>query len=450
MQTHIHEFKAQLSASESRAVYEVRLHHFWNNIDMDTEYRGSGNHRIKVISTGTWNVEPGPDFLNARLVIDGVSLSGDVEIHHRSSDWFAHKHHLDRRYANVILHVVEADDLSGDKAESLPVALKFSDLKIRNMIDEKFHKGKCGMFFSALSDDSISGFLNAAGFFRFQLKSEDILEESLHRGADRACLRMMFRALGYKRNQQAFLELFERFMDYPEDIISQQPEVILWGESGLLPDPMTAGLEPEMNDFVRSIWARWGGVRKSGGVPVNWVRSGIRPYNSPERRIAALALLLKKTGVRPLSFFATRRDRLRNPDELKNLMLNTFTGNDPLWDNYINFTTQASKSAAVLGRGQALELALNVALPSLYVFGRMDKDDLYGDLMELSRSAWMTLPATQDNRIVKIACERWFPNRNKAEILSNTACRQGVLHLFHEYCDKCQGACDACILYNSL
>ncbi|MDQ2718035.1 MAG: DUF2851 family protein, partial [Chloroflexota bacterium] len=36
----------------------------------------------------------------------GEQRAGDVEFHVRSSDWFAHQHHLDARYNNVILHIV--------------------------------------------------------------------------------------------------------------------------------------------------------------------------------------------------------------------------------------------------------------------------------------------------------------------------------------------------------
>jgi hypothetical protein len=40
-------------------------------------------------------------------------VTGDVEFHIRCSDWYAHQHHTDPRYNNVILHVVLIFDIAG-------------------------------------------------------------------------------------------------------------------------------------------------------------------------------------------------------------------------------------------------------------------------------------------------------------------------------------------------
>ena len=36
---------------------------------------------------------------------------GDVEIHLKSSEWYAHRHHEDEYYDAVILHVVYEEDV---------------------------------------------------------------------------------------------------------------------------------------------------------------------------------------------------------------------------------------------------------------------------------------------------------------------------------------------------
>ncbi len=62
--------------------------------------------RIFVLDTGERNDGPGPDILNARLMLDDREMSGSVEMHWNSKDWYDHKHHLDSIYDGVILHVV--------------------------------------------------------------------------------------------------------------------------------------------------------------------------------------------------------------------------------------------------------------------------------------------------------------------------------------------------------
>jgi len=84
------------------------------------------NHSIRIHSTGTWNLhQPGPDFLNAILEINGIIWHGSVEIHLNSSDWYKHRHHLDTNYTNVILHVVVNNDepafINGQKIPTLIV-----------------------------------------------------------------------------------------------------------------------------------------------------------------------------------------------------------------------------------------------------------------------------------------------------------------------------------------
>ena len=62
---------------------------------------------VQVESPGRWNLGPGPDFLDAavRLGTEARRVEGDVEVHLRPSDWTAHGHARDPRYARVRLHV---------------------------------------------------------------------------------------------------------------------------------------------------------------------------------------------------------------------------------------------------------------------------------------------------------------------------------------------------------
>jgi hypothetical protein len=61
---------------------------------------------LVIRAAGTWNLLGGPDFHEARLVLDGTPVTGDVEVHFHSADWHAHGHAEDRAYDNVALHVL--------------------------------------------------------------------------------------------------------------------------------------------------------------------------------------------------------------------------------------------------------------------------------------------------------------------------------------------------------
>ena len=61
---------------------------------------------VAVINPGLLNTNQGPDFLFAKIQIDGIIWNGHVEIHIKSSDWLAHQHDNDPNYQNIILHIV--------------------------------------------------------------------------------------------------------------------------------------------------------------------------------------------------------------------------------------------------------------------------------------------------------------------------------------------------------
>src|SRR4030042_3571971 len=70
----------------------------------------SGGERVQVLYPGRENNDSGPDFCNALIVIGGMTLKGDVELHVSSREWQNHGHHKDHSYNGVILHVVMWDD----------------------------------------------------------------------------------------------------------------------------------------------------------------------------------------------------------------------------------------------------------------------------------------------------------------------------------------------------
>ena len=65
---------------------------------------------VEVIDPGLHNSNAGPDFFNAKVRINGTLWVGNVELHTKASEWFAHHHDRDTAYNNVVLHVVEEED----------------------------------------------------------------------------------------------------------------------------------------------------------------------------------------------------------------------------------------------------------------------------------------------------------------------------------------------------
>ena len=56
------------------------------------ELTTTDGYAVEVIDPGQYNRHAGPDFFNAKVRINGTLWVGNVEIHEKSTDWYAHGH----------------------------------------------------------------------------------------------------------------------------------------------------------------------------------------------------------------------------------------------------------------------------------------------------------------------------------------------------------------------
>lgn len=89
------------------AFSEKLLQRIWARRGFDARVaRTLDGRRVEILQAGRWNGLGGPDFMQSRLRLGGVPVTGDVEVHLREQDWAAHGHSADPAYRNVVLHVV--------------------------------------------------------------------------------------------------------------------------------------------------------------------------------------------------------------------------------------------------------------------------------------------------------------------------------------------------------
>lgn len=92
---------------------ELHLHQLWKSKRLPFHLLTTTNcQSIAILNVGEYNTASGPDFFNGQIEVNGIRLAGNIEMHLKSSDWYAHGHQNDRAYDNVILHVVYEHDKS--------------------------------------------------------------------------------------------------------------------------------------------------------------------------------------------------------------------------------------------------------------------------------------------------------------------------------------------------
>jgi len=98
--------KMQETVNKNRINDEQNVYYSWEN-QIGNQFIENGN-RVEIIHTGKRNYVSGPDYKNAKIMINNSLIIGDVEIHVSCNDWYNHKHHIDPQYSCVILHVISS------------------------------------------------------------------------------------------------------------------------------------------------------------------------------------------------------------------------------------------------------------------------------------------------------------------------------------------------------
>lgn len=269
---------------------EYYLHYLWTNKSLPFHQMKLVDGRdFKILDFGQYNpVESGPDFSNAKIIIDGITWCGSVEIHLKSSDWYKHKHHKDQAYDNVILHVVlNSDELVVQNGIAIPeISLAdFIDLEHHTKFKKHYRfkknwncSGMLGFVPSNLVNSHINKFLNQ----RLKRKTDELLR-NYHFLEQRSvfCL-LLAKSFGTKPNQLPF-EMLARLIskvDFSKYQESEQITLILFS-SGLY-YPKTTKEKIFYQIFIR----------QNECLPSTiWKKGGLRPHNQPEKRIKEFAYL---------------------------------------------------------------------------------------------------------------------------------------------------------------
>lgn len=448
MQTENHDYLETLSFSERAELYEIELQSMWNRIPVNTFFQTADGTDFKIISRGIWNRRGGPDFRDAKIDFNGRVRQGDIEIHLRSSDWIRHNHSKDEAYGDVILHVVGINDASPSNVAFLP------DIPVFVMDEEDDFedmdpvltdiRGGCSSFFESLTDRELFRFLEDAGLERMQIKSEKILKNMIRYGMGESFLMALFDFTGFGRNREAFQELGKRILEHSREERERDFEVILWGESGLLPDLSSTKLPPDAEDYARKIWGNWWKLFPESREPLPWIRDS-RPLNSLERRIAMTAAFFRKFTQNPLPGFVNEI-MLSSAKDSAEKFLESIQIHDPFWDQHTGFKTAPLKNkAALLGKSRALEYIINVIVPAARAYALVRRD---AGMLSSVEKFYLSLPKMESNRTLKIMNERCFGVRKN--VFATAAAMQGVIHIFRTYCERNAFDCRICRLYDSV
>lgn len=383
------------------------------------DFRTAAGRRVRVLYPGRPGVTAGPDFRDALLEMEGLGLvQGDVELHLRQQDWYAHGHADDPNYNGVVLHA--ALEVSA-RPTNLHNGGQAPSISLAGLLDEAS---------SAPDDDPAAGdeaepaggglwpllerqgwprpsdalamgaLLDAAGDARFREKAALFHAFNREQGPAQTLYEGLLEALGYRANRQPFLKLAQvapwatlarEAAQYPAAQWAQVIEARLLQLSGLAVTGAANGPGNESatksgnpagieTGTYRETEARPAARAKSGsgyGRPMaaaEWHCFRVRPANHPRHRIGGAARLLARFLARAEETSASgaaatmataATNSAAGPETALAAGLSRLVaaGNPASLTAALAVPAEDGKGPACVGVARAKDIAVNVALP---------------------------------------------------------------------------------------
>lgn len=269
------------------------LQRIWMRGDFDRAgLQTSDGRAVQVVHPGRWNLLAGPDFREAKLVVGGVEVQGDVELHITADEWRQHGHAGDPAYDGVVLHVVLFPPgetfTRGAGGRMLPVAsllhLLRQDLEAcatEEALDTLAGRSVTELRMSLENESGVAvleSVLLQAGR-RWRQKAHFARRRIERLGWEAACHHAALEILGYRMNRPPMLSVAAQF------------PLSYWKSDTRVPA-----------EAAEEVWeSQRGGWRHRGVRPANYPRQRLQQYarwvevapNWPERLRAAVPELVE-------------------------------------------------------------------------------------------------------------------------------------------------------------
>ncbi len=409
---------------------EEFLHYLWKYslYDQDRLFDNEKN-KITVLDPGEYNRDSGPDFFNARILVDGTIWAGNIEIHIKSSHFDNHGHQNDAAFNSIILHVVAVNDkrVFNSNGEEIPTAeLSFDpDIydKYINLVNNPFIIA-CQTDIKSVDEILVRHWLNSLLIERLQAKTESILKIFSETGNDweETFYRVLSRYFGFRVNTEPFEMLasslpFKLIRKHSDNLF--QIEALLFGTAGLL-EP---GLFKEAvgDEYFRNLMKEYTILSAKYSLqPMHgwlWKFSRLRPSNFPTVRLSQLAAMLSITG----GLFSKVLEA-HDIAQVKDLLEVSASG---YWDDHFVFGKKSRNYTKKTGTQAADILLINAVIPLIFVYGKSrDCQDIIEKALELIEGI-----APEENIIIT----EW----KEAGIIPDSAFySQALIQLRNEYCKK--------------
>lgn len=425
----------------AREIPEIELQTLWMAGEFGRDFVTTTGGPVRIEHFGAWNAGPGPHFTGARIAFGESRVKGGVVVHWNAAQWDAEAA-ASPEYEGTILHVF-AREAARERGQSIPATCTALGREVPQLwLDTtrfeylpadppSVERTSCREPLEALPPGQLVELVEAAAQYRLCRKGARQARLADQFGRDEALYQSIAEALGYRHNKLAFTLLAQRFPLAMLRSERDEIEPLLFAGSGFLNATDFHDLPGDTRGYLRGLWQQWWPRRSQYerlAVPAAcWNLRGVRPANHPQRRVAALAEIVRHWPI--LETLA----RSANVAGLRH-----FFGqlSHSYWDHHYTLTSQRSAAAmALVGETRITDLLLNVFFPGA---------------VSAAPKFWETyreLPSSGSNRRVELAARRLFgPGPLARQLNARAMMQQGILQLFEDFCLACDADCARCSL----
>ncbi|MEZ4909625.1 MAG: DUF2851 family protein [Saprospiraceae bacterium] len=360
-------------------IKEDFIHYLWRTKLLPAELLTLQGQSVQILDFGTGNMDSGPDFFNAKVVLDDQLWVGNVEMHVFTSDWIKHRHSNDDAYKNVILHVVWTNDLVKIELESIGIPTLVLNGLIPKIYLDRYLLLKNSSFEIPCKDQiatvkmaRVSLWMERMAVERIEAKAQAVytLFQNTSENWEETLYIMLVRYFGTKVNREPFerlaravpMKLILLNRDKPKSL-----EALYFGQAGMLRDSNVEG------DYYGELSAEYNFLQRKYGLtpmdPMTWKFGKIRPANFPTIRIAQLSAIM--TNARPLFSVVLEMQELSELRAFFNKETTEF------WDKHYTFSSKSKFSKKEISDSFFNLICINAIGPMLFAYGKMIRNDVY-------------------------------------------------------------------------
>jgi hypothetical protein len=382
--------------------------------------------KLSILRTGHRNGNAGPDFSEARVMIQDFQWVGSIEIHVKSSDWYLHNHDADPAYETVILHVVWENDRPVTRQDgtllptlSLKEIVNLSVLEKYARLQDETETIPCAGMFATANDIQKYGMLDRVLLERLDRKAGLVMKllAANNNDWDETAYQWLGRHFGFKLNDAPFIRLTEivswKIIRKHRDKLNQI-ESLLFGSAGLIP--------MESNDFyIRQLRTEYQFLSAKYGLKGQqmhgheWKNMRMRPAGFPTVRLAQFAQLVNKNGnlfsdiiSAPTFSYLQAMFQIRQSD---------------YWQDHYLFEKRSKSKVPFMGADASNSLIINGAVPLLVAYAKHRQQP---ELLEKA-IYWLSEIHAENNRITR----EWETLGMK---VTTAADSQALIEWYNNYC----------------